>query len=428
MNLNRHPDKKIFYGWWIIIAGTIINALNGGVFFYGFSIFFMPLVDEFGWSRAAVSLGVSLSRLERGILAPLIGFLIDRIGPRRLMLFGVSLTGIGYFLFGQINSFGMYLLVFLGCMSIGQGFSTYGPVHTAAANWFIKKRSQVMGILQAGLGAGGILVPVFAMVITRYGWRAGAVAGGATFLVMGLPLAALFRHRPEQYGYLPDGEPARVIETPVTTSAEAKADRLPPGELDFSTKEAMKTMAFWLLAIGFGLAQAVSVAVILHSVPYLTGVGISTVAAAAITGAIGMGSIFSRLLFGWLGDRFSKKYLLAVTFALEGVGVLILSGVQSTWHTIPFLIVFCLGYGGMQPVILAILGDYFGRKNYGAIFGFQQFFWSLPQMGLPVLAGWVFDVTGNYWLAFLLFVILLAVVTGLILTMRPPVKAGLSKS
>ncbi|MFC2066096.1 MFS transporter [Chloroflexota bacterium] len=421
----RRPAKKIFYGWWIVVAGTIINSLNGGIYFYGFSNFFMALVKEFGWSRAAISLGSSLARLEGAFEAPLVGFLIDRVGPRRIMLFGIGLMGIGFILFSKINSFGMYLTVFLTCLALGQGFGVYMPVHTTAANWFIKKRSQAMGILQAGVGFGGVLVPLFALIITQFGWRTGAVISGITILVIGLPCAGLFRHRPEPYGYLPDG---RIEQTSGTadplSSSETIKDPAAVGT-DYSPKEAVKTMAFWSMVTAFGITQGVSGSVVLHSIPHFTDVGIPMVVAATATGSIGMASILGRLSFGFLGDRFSKRHLLALAIALEAAGVLIFSNLDSTWQIIPFLVVFCLGYGGIQPLILAVLADFFGRKSYGTVFGLQLFFRSLPQFGLPILAGWIFDVSGSYHAAFMLFIALLAVAGGLMLITRSPSKASL---
>ncbi len=178
------------------------------------------------------------------------------------------------------------------------------------------------------------------------------------------------------------------------------------------------------MVTAFSITQGVSGSVVLHSIPHLTDVGIPMVIAATATGSIGVASILGRLSFGWLGDRFSKKHLLAFAFALEAVGVLIFSNVDSTWHLIPFLVVFCLGYGGVQPLILAILADFFGRQNYGTIFGLQQFFRAFPQMGLPILTGWIFDVSGSYQIAFSLFIVLLASAAGLMLFTRSPVKAS----
>ncbi|MFC2005315.1 MFS transporter [Chloroflexota bacterium] len=318
----------------------------------------------------------------------------------------------------------MYIAVFLCCLAIGQGFGVYMPVHTTAANWFIKKRSRAMGILQTGTGAGGILVPLFAWIIAQYGWRMGAIVAGATLLSTALPLATLFRHRPEQYGYLPDGELAKTPGAPVTTSPIEMTEKLPLVEIDFSLKEAIKTRAFWALVIAFGMSQAVSSSVVLHSIPHLTDVGIPTVMAATAAGAIGMTSILGRISFGWLGDRVSKRHFLAIAFALEVVGILIFSNIHSPWHIIPFLLVYCLGYGGVQPLLLSILADFFGRKHYGTIFGSQQFFRAFIQVPLPVLTGWIFDVTGSYRIAFMLFIILLVIAIGLMLITKPPTKVS----
>lgn len=197
--------RRLFYGWWIVLACGCLQILGSGFFYYGLSTFFLPLTRDFGWSRALTSSAFSLHRLEGGIIAPVVGFAFDRLGPRRLVTLGVALAGAGFVILSQVGSFaGFVLSVLVASAGFSCGFGAVGMA--TVANWFIRRRTTALGLLMTGSGAGGLMVPVLAWLIENHGWRAAALAVGVVIWLFGLPLSQVVRHRPEAYGLLPDGD------------------------------------------------------------------------------------------------------------------------------------------------------------------------------------------------------------------------------
>ncbi len=197
--------ERVFYGWWVVVACAGINLLFGAAFFYGFTAFFNPMVDEFGWAYAAISLAFSVRSFESGIAAPVVGFFVDKVGPRRLLLFGVAVTGLGFILLSQVHALWTYYSAFL---VLSVGFSAASTVVTmaAVARWFRKRVSRAMGFMTAGYAVGGLLVPVIVWLIAQYGWRGALVVMGVASWLIGVPLCLVVRDRPVTYGYLADRE------------------------------------------------------------------------------------------------------------------------------------------------------------------------------------------------------------------------------
>ncbi|UCG66172.1 MAG: MFS transporter [Deltaproteobacteria bacterium] len=423
-------NPKIFYGWWIVLASTIARAFSGGFFYYGFSAFFMPLVREFGWSRTALSGAFSLSRIEGGLLGPIGGFLVDKLGPRKIMFFGITLMGAGFILLSRIDSLIAFYLVFVLCVSVGSTVGIHRTTIVAIANWFINKRGIAIGIGTSGIGLGGMLVPILAWLIVQYGWRPTTVIIGLSIWIIGIPLSLVMRHRPEQYGYLADGE----VKEEIVMRREPEVDevehhsftnsakvRISNSNIDFTPRQALRTTIFWLLALIFGLRQFVVSAIVIHQIPFLIGIGISPELAAAMLGSIGIISIVGRLVFGRLGDILEKRHLMAICLGLTALGCLILANAQTCWHVIPFLVIYPPAYGGGMTLMNAIRGEYFGRQYFGTISGFMDLVQMFGIVFGTVFAGWIFDVTGSYRLAFVSFAIAAAAAMMLMLIARCPV-------
>lgn len=249
------------------------------------------------------------------------------------------------------------------------------------------------------------------------------VIAGVVMLAVGVPLGFVIRHRPEPYGYLPDGKTQDVF--PQSESASGKppaTDALTtdlPEQTGLSPRQAIMTRAFWLLiifAILTGFAQS---AINVHEMPYLTSVGISRATAGwAILGITGL-SLIGRLGFGRMGDRYDKRYLLAIGAALQFFGVLIFAGISSPWMLIPFLLLYGPGYASQIPIWPAIRADYFGLKHYATIGGLQALGWTFCGILAPVLAGWVFDVWGTYRPIWLVYAATTAVAIPFILLIKP---------
>ncbi|MFC1847499.1 MFS transporter [Chloroflexota bacterium] len=418
--------KKIFYGWWIVLASSVLNFFIGGTFLYGFTVFFNPIRETFHWKAAVTSIAFSLRGLETGFLDPVVGVLVDRLGPRKLMIPGWIITGLGFILMSRINSLWTFYGTFM-IIALGTSFGSFVVMNTAVAHWFIKKRSRAMTVIYAGFGACGILVPLVALSVGHFGWRETAVLIGILSWVIGIPLSLLMRHKPSQYGYFPDGE--APVTVPESTSepglhssigiTEQSSGYLLP---DFTAKAALRTRAFWMLSLAFFFQHISTSAVMLHIVPYLESLKVpTTVAAAAVTGMT-LCSLIGRIGFGLLGDYQNKRYLIAIALALQTIGVFMFSlvDVDRAWLIIPFLLTYSPGFGGPIPLRPALLADYFGTSSFGAIFGWLALIGMMGGLASPVFAGWIFDITGSYHLAWQLFALATVPSIPLILLAKPP--------
>ena len=422
----KRTQHRIFYGWWIVAAGNIMRTVFATFSYYGFSAFFNPLVEQFGWSRAALAGVLSLSRLEGGLMALPAGFLFDRIGPRKMMFVGVMLTGTGYMMLSRTTSLLYFYLVFIFMVQIGASFGMGGgAVDVAIANWFRRKRGRAMGFATMGLSFGGILVTPLALFITMYGWRSALLVAGMTTIALGLPLASLVRHRPEQHGYLPDGDPPReapTLEIPTTeTNPESPpAKQSSDEEVNFSPFQVLKVRAFYAIAFTFAARQLVSGSVAVFLIPFLQERGMSLTQAATVLSVMALVGAPGRVIFGWLGDIFPKRYVMAGCFIFQAVGLILFTYVQGILGIAFFLFLYAPTYAGVLPLIPAIQGEYFGRQWFGTIRGMMTPITLISGVVGPVFAGTVFDVTGSYRPAFTVLAgsILLALM--LVLTAKPP--------
>ena len=412
----EREDRGVFYGWWIVIAGSISQGYTSGTFWQGFGAFFDPIVEQFGWGRATTSAAVSLQRTESGMISPFVGWFIDRFGPRRVMLAGIVATGLGFIMLSQINSLWQFYLAFT-IITLGLSFGTFLVITTTVANWFVSKRTKAMSIMSAGSAIGGLLVPAMVWLIATTDWRTGLLAVGIGFWVMGIPVSLVMRSRPEDYNLLPDGAPLESGDTSSDgDSGGASGRRL---EVTYTTKEAMRTRVFWQLVLAMGAGQLIISATV-HQIPALTSFGISRGAAGMVILGVSLMSLVGRIAAGWLGDRLDKRHFIAVSFALQFVGTLIFCYTSSTWHLIGFIVFWGVGFGASIPVRFAMLADYFGRRSFGTIMGIMMTFSTVFGVIGPVFVGWMFDVRGNYREPFLIMAASILISIPLILTLSKP--------
>ena len=400
--------KKIFYGWWIVLACFFIGLYVGGVVFYGFTAFFEPIREEFGWSYTQISFAASLRGLEMGFIAPLVGFLVDRFGSRKLILYGTITVGLGLIFLSLTQSLAMFYGSFL-LVAFGAGGCTVVVTMSAVANWFHKKVGIALGVMASGVGASGFFVPLIVWLIDVYGWRTTLIILGLGMWVLGIPLSFVIRDRPEQYGYLPDGE-SSVDPIPKT---EIQGRRVKIG-----LKEALKNRTFLYLCTTEAIRMIAVAAVIIHVMPYLGSVGVPRATAGIVAGAIPLFSIIGRFGLGWLGDVFDKKYVMVWALFLMGLGMLAFCYVQVTGVVFLFLLLFAPGYGGGMVIRGAILREYFGRDSFGKMIGILMGFGSIGGIIGPTLAGWVFDTLGSYNIIWLVFCGIIGLAIWLMLRIR----------
>jgi len=387
---------KIFYGWWLVAASVLIAIYMAAVIFYGFTAFFQPMADDLGWSYTRISLGASLRGLEGGLLAPIFGMLIDRWGPRRLIFAGAILLSFGMFLLSRCTTLLSFYVAF-AFIALGSSGCSITALLTTVANWFKRRIGLASGIATCGFGLSGIMIPVIVRLIDAYEWRTAMAILAIGALVVILPLSLLFRHKPEQYGYLPDGDlPESDYEKLPEKAADAAV--LPIEETSYGIKQVLKSRVFWHIALAYICFQLIIGAVITHVMPYLSNIGISRSTASLIAMAIPVGSVAGRLGIGWIADRLDKRKVAAAGFFMVCIGLVCYEYIAEvgTWLLVPFLLLFCLGYGGNNTMRIALLRGTFGRGNFGSILGFLMGISVIGSVLGPPLAGWAFDTYGNY--------------------------------
>jgi len=407
----------VFYGWWIVTAGVVLCIFGYAGWFYSFGALFNPIATEFGWSRATTSLGRSAASLEGGVEGLITGPLVDRFGPRFMVRVAFTIAALGFLLMSQINSFWMFIVSYSILLSLGMNAGLYLPMQTALAKWFNEKRGLALGILTTGGALGGALVPVVAWLITDYGWRRAVVVLAIAAFVVGWAMSFLIKpHGPEHYGLRMDGKKSELASdaiSPAIVHASVEAEGL-------TLKEAMKTQAFWLLVVIFTLTHTALNAIVVHEIPFIEDMGVSKVLAAMALGTMTLMSSPGRLFGGWLADRWNLKYLYVIASMVQAGGLFIFSRVTSMSLVWCFVIVYGLGYGMRIPLEPAMRAKFFGRKAFGAIMGYLNAFAILGSFAGPYFAGWLFDTTGDYVIAFLTFAVMMVAAGIVVLFVKSP--------
>ena len=385
----------MFYGWYIVAATAFIGAFIGGTTMRGLTALVDPIAVTLGWSYAQISLAMTLRGIETGVLNPFMGVVADRWPARRLVFVGIALIGLGVLCLSQVNSLPMFYVSFL-IIGLGGSLGTMMVPMTVIARWFKKNTGKAYGVFAAGIGVSGFLVPVVTGIVDTHGWRAYLVMVTVGIFVICLPLAFVFRNRPEEYGLLPDGKPQNGSDV---------SRRLQTQDGGMGVKEALKTRAFWIIGIAFMLQTAGGSAVLLHIMPYLSSLGIERSTAGMLVMFISIVNIPSRFVFGWLSDIYKKKYMAIVSMVLTSVGMFLFSILDgnSIGLIAVFVIVYGLGSGTQMSLRPPIMREYFGARNFGSIFGLTSIFTTIGIVIAPPLAGWVFDTRGVYYPIWLIF-------------------------
>lgn len=400
--------RSLFYGWWITIAGSVSMAVSAGFSFYGFGSFVVPLTEDLETSRTAISGVISVSRLEAGMLGPVEGYAVDRFGPRKMMLIGMPLVGIGFLLFSRVESVLMLYLVYLPTIALGTGLAFSTPITACIANWFRAKRSRAFGFLWSGIAiGGGIFVPVLGWMIENQGWRFAAVVAGISLMAVGIPVALMMRRSPEDYGLLPDG----IKPSPQTAEAEsgkgftaATAQGVDEGP-ELTPWEALRTPVFWFLGLSISMRGMVTSGMVVHVVAMMQDRGMSLTVASTMLASVATISIVGRLGVGWLGDIWDKRLLMAGTMAALTLTMIGMSLVTVLVPMLCILAVYAVAYGGTTVLPMSLQADLFGRKSYATIRGLVHTVQMTGMLLGPVFAGFVYDQTQSYFLAFVGFAI-----------------------
>lgn len=385
----------IFYGWVIVAASTLVMALGLGML-QSFGVFFKPVAGEFHWTRDVTAVAYSVYGIAEAVVTPASGFLTDRYGPKAVLAAGGVLAGVGYFLTSQTQSLWQFYLFFGVLIGLSSGVS-YTPLVVTVNRWFVEKRGLAQGIVVSGVGIGTVIIPPLAAYLIEglQSWR-GAYMIMAAVLGIGITgLAFLLRRSPQDGGLQAYGHAA---------TAEG-----PEMSQDLSLRQAVRRRAFWIIFLVGALSFGSLSVVLVHLVNYATdpGVRLSAEIAATLLSVIGLGSIAGKVGMGAMSDYIGRKATIIISCGLGAAMMFFLPAAKSLWALYLFSALFGFAYGGWTPVLPALVGELFGMRSMGAIFGITSLGGSLGAALGAYLAGAIFEATESYTLAFVLGAVVL---------------------
>ena len=392
--LPRRNDGR-FFGWNVVAAGASVEFMLGILFQHALGGYAAAITRQFDWSRGAVGLGFSLAGSGNNILGPLQAWLLQRFGPASVIRAGLVVLAAGFVLFSRIDSFGGFFVA-LGVMTIGGGVAGSLPVSVAVVNWFVRRRTRALGLVQAGHVLGGLLAPFIILAIIGLGWRQVALASAILVLAIGIPVTIFVRRSPAEMGLHADGlaEPEHRPhhETDQTSTLPARTD-----PVDFTTGEALRSPAFWLISLGHGSAMFVVSAVSVHMFLYLTGsLGYADGQAVILIGLMTTARICGLAFAAAVGDRTSKRAIAVVAMVMHSAALLLVVHVGTVVGAVGWALLHGAAWGSRGSLMGALRADYFGRSSFGMIMGISSIIVAVGALGGPVIAGVLYDRTGSY--------------------------------
>ncbi len=421
--MSRLGRPRVFYGYWLVAVTFVFMLLSYGCGSFVFSLFVRPIEAALGWGRGHVTVGFTIFFIVQGLVAPLVGRIVDRHGPRRIIPGGALMMGLGFLLASQAFDLWVYYAAYV---VIGAGSAGMGAVPASAvvSNWFRRRRGMVLGIMSAGMGVGGlVMAPVVAHLIQNFGWRTSYVAMAGMTWVISIPLALIFiRTRPADMGLHPDGDVDDTAGSRMSASGTAEGWSL-------SLRQASRTAALYLIGLSFFFSGFSNTGALHAPVPFLEDIGFPTATAAAALGTVGLGSAAGKIFFGWLCDRIPPTRASALGLALQLGGVLVLLFVRGDsplaliWA---YALLLGFGIGSWLPTMSMLVSTTFGLACYGSIFGLISFLESAGTSVGPLFAGIVFDEIGTYYPAFVTFAVLYVIAIPAILLVKRPARAASS--
>lgn len=393
---------SVYYGWVLVGTLSLTEMTSWGVLYYAFSVFLVPMQEELGWSRAAMTGAFSLALLFSGMAGVPVGRWLDRYGPRGLMTVG-SIAATGFVLaWGTVTSLSAFYLIWTG-IGITMATVLYEPAFVVVATWFARRRGRALTVLTFVAGFASVVsIPLSGWLIQTQGWR-GALVTLAVILAVGtIPLHALvLRRRPEDLGLCIDGVGPRP-----SVVAEPTAIVL---ERSISLEVALRGTAFWWLTTAFVLNTLGVVALNVHLVPYLMDHGYEAGFAATAAGLVGVMALPGRLIFTPLGDRLPRSLVTAFLFLLQTLSLLVLLLVPNKSGVMGFVALFGAGFGAITPARAALVAEFYGPASYGSVSGMLGLFLNGARTLAPVGAAWGHDIGGGYELVLWLLVVMSAI-------------------
>lgn len=388
-----NAERKIYYGWWIVVGAFFLNFAGIGIIMNTMGVFIKPVSESLGFTRGGFTLYFTIAALAMMVMAPVMGKLLERYDIRLVMTICTTLMATSFALFSQCRTLTQFYIVavFLG---IGSAGSHIIPVSMMITNWFIDKRGLAMGISFAATGVGGFIFnPLANWIILNYDWQTTFLTFGLIIGIASIPTALLIvRARPADKGLLPYGGEAAL----------ARQSRAEQGGL--TATQAFRDRAFWLLAVVILLIAVANMGVLHHIVPYLTDLGLSSTTATTLMSLHMAMLVLGKVSVGGLADRFGllKSYLLCMAGLV--IAIALLYGARWLWIAVVFNILFGLAIAARTVLPPLMTAKALGQKHFAVIYGFLNIFTTLgTAVGVP-LSGFIYDWTRSYHLAFALYI------------------------
>jgi len=396
------------YGYGHLIAAICfsIQALGVGAFI-AFGVFFNPLMEEFGWSRAAISGASSLAFFIMGLLGVIVGRLNDRFGPRQLMTVTAILLGLGCVLMACLTTL-WELYLFYGII-FGMGLSSIDVIAlTTIARWFSHRRGFMTGIVKVGTGAGQLVIPLVAsFLILLYGWRWSFVLIGTSVALILVFMAQFLRRDPEA---MRSSRQPENIESWSTTAAT---------DSSLSLSRALRTVQLWAICLANLCLVFCLMIIMLHIVPHARDLGLPSMQATGVLSTIGAVSMLGRFVSGLIIDRLGSKAVMQGCFVLLLIGLGWLQFAHQPWMLYLFAVVYGLAHGGIFTAISPLVAEWFGIQSHGVLFGMVVCFGTTGGSVGPLLAGHLFDLSGSYQPTFRIVTVMALIAWGMLLFLRP---------
>ena len=413
-------SEQSFFGWKNVglLFGVYMFAV--GFVYYCFNVIFPEMVTSMNWSRGDASWAQTIHGLLYGVFVPLAAISTNKWGARATIVTGIIVLIIGCILLGTVTtSITAWILIWGVVMSFGFALGGVIPIQTTIAHWFDNNRAAAIGLVMTAAGVGGFIAqPLFTWIMADFGgWQAGWLSASA-FAITAIILAVFIVNKPSDRGQHPDG----IEHSEESKKAQRENSKIYKTEEVWSLREALRTPTLWLLVIiSLGGVMPLYLLVV-HGVLHLTDLHFDRMQAASVLSAMLAGSACARFPIGWLGDRMEPRRIIFTLFVSSfialsliwqapGITLLLLAGAM-----------FGATYGGTLVMIPAIVANYFGATSFASINGFIFPVQIVIGSSIPVVAGYLADMTGNYDLAFIGLISFTGFAAVCALLTRPPVK------
>ena len=392
--LRRYATGRVFFGWYIVSGGILVQFLLGGLVMHATGFYVAALKAEFAWSATLFGVALAMTRIESGALGPLQGWAIDRFGPRMMMRFGIAATALGLVLFSQITNEATFFIYYF-IISIGAGVGGFMTLTVAVVHWFKRTRARAMGYLMTGLAFGSLMTPLISFLIDDVGWRTTSLGSGILLFVAGQIIATLIV-RPSDRGELPEPARAATVSRPNAPTETIEQSR------DFTTREAMRTRSFWALSFAHGspllLVSAFSGFFVVR-VSEIDGLNAGHAALAMVVGTVCQ--VPAQLIAGYAGDFISKRLIIGLCLVGHAAGAVVVAIADSFPLILLAAVLHYTAWGGRGPNINSLRADYFGSANIGKIMGWASVVMMVYSAGGSLLAGALRDISGGWTLPFI---------------------------